>query len=152
MNLNTGLIHRPPPSTQCIKVEEGEPYNTKVSSEYARQGTGRDEPVIIYIPNYFDINDVYRVGERLQERVEIEGPLHYKADIYTQKGIYSVDAAEADLPSAARYLLESRPEPEVHHLPSSSPQSSSCEVVAASSFVSFSRRTSTSGCFPIQFA
>lgn len=85
-------------------IEENEIYSAKVSTKYGREQENRDNHVIVvYTPNYFDQEDVFRVRELLRDECGIEETLYYKPDIYTRKGIYADTAQEMGLPGASRY-------------------------------------------------
>lgn len=85
-------------------VKKNEIYSAKVSSKYGREQENRDNHVIvIYTPNYFDKDDIFRVRELLRDTCGIKESLYYKPDIYTRKGIYADTAQEMGLPGASRY-------------------------------------------------
>ena len=85
-------------------IKENEIYAAKVSTKYGREQENRDNHVIVvYTPNYFDEDDVFRVRELLRNKCGIEETLYYKPDIYTRKGIYADTAREMGLPGASRY-------------------------------------------------
>lgn len=85
-------------------VKENEIYAVKVSTKYGREQENRDNHVIVvYTPNYFDKDDVFRVRELLRDKCGIEETLYYKPDIYTRKDIYADTAHEMGLPGASRY-------------------------------------------------
>lgn len=85
-------------------VKENEIYAAKVSTKYGREQEDRDNHVIVvYTPNYFDKDDVFRVRELLRDKCGIEETLYYKPDIYTRKGIYADTAREMGLLGASRY-------------------------------------------------
>lgn len=91
---------------RCVErlVAEDEIYQAKVSSKMGRQRESRDEHVIVvYTPNYFDKDDVFRVRGLLREQCGIDETLYYKPDIYSRKGIYADTAEERGLPGASRY-------------------------------------------------
>ena len=85
-------------------VKENKIYSAKVSTRHGREQENRDNHVIVvYTPNYFDQDDVFRVRELLREECGIEETLYYKPDIYTRKGIYADTAQEMGLPGASRF-------------------------------------------------
>ncbi|ELZ08331.1 hypothetical protein C479_13368 [Halovivax asiaticus JCM 14624] len=86
-------------------VKENEIYSAKVTAKYGREEENRGNHVIVvYTPNYFDKEDVFRVRELLRNKCGIEETLYYKPDIYTRKGIYADTAQERGLPGASRYF------------------------------------------------
>ncbi|QLC32850.1 DUF1917 domain-containing protein [Halarchaeum sp. CBA1220] len=85
-------------------VKENEIYAAKVSTKYGRKQENRENHVIVvYTPNYFDKDDVFRVRELLRNKCGVDETLYYKPDIYTRKGIYADTAQEMGLPGASRY-------------------------------------------------
>ena len=50
--------------------------------------------IVVYTPNYFDKNNVFRVRGLLREQCGIDGMLYHKPDIYSRKGIYADTAEE----------------------------------------------------------
>lgn len=86
-------------------VEENKIYSAKVSTKFGREQENRaNHVIVVYTPNYFDQDDVFRVRELLREECGIEETLYYKPDIYTRKGIYVDTAQEMGLPGASRYV------------------------------------------------
>ena len=79
-------------------------FSAKVSTKWGREAKGQDTHVIVvYTPNYFDTDDVFRVRDSLRTRCGIDATLYYKPDLWTTKGIYGATAAEFGLPRASRY-------------------------------------------------
>lgn len=79
-------------------------WQAKVSTKRGRRRRNKDTHVIVvYTPNYFDTDDVFRVRDVLHE-IGVEEELRYKPDIYTDRGIYPETAADWNLESAARYI------------------------------------------------
>lgn len=91
---------------ECVKqlVDENVVYRAKVSTKWSREDTGREDYVIVvYTPNYFDTEDVYRVRDALRDHCGINDTVYYKPDLWTKKNIYSETAKEHGLPGASRY-------------------------------------------------
>lgn len=91
---------------RCVRtlVDENVVSSAKVSTKWGRESKGRDSHVIVvYTPNYFDTDDVFRVRESLRARCGFDATLYYKPDLWTTKGIYGATAAEYGLPRASRY-------------------------------------------------
>jgi hypothetical protein len=85
-------------------VKEDEIYAAKVSTKYGREQGNRDTHVlVVYTPNYFDKDDVFRVRELLRDTCGLKETLYYKPGIYTREGIYADTAQEMGLPGASRY-------------------------------------------------
>ena len=86
-------------------VEDGTLWAAKVMTQ-----TGYDElpyeeyMIVVYTPNYFDIDDVTRVREHLRTAYDVTHELYYKPDIYTAEGIVAESAAEFGLSVPARYI------------------------------------------------
>ncbi|KAK2141911.1 hypothetical protein LSH36_1020g00020 [Paralvinella palmiformis] len=61
----------------------------KVSSRSSAQDTqGQKHVICVYTKDFTDTEDVFRVEKELRS-LDINGPLWYKADIYTTLGIYA---------------------------------------------------------------
>jgi len=63
-----------------------------------------DYMLVVYTPNYFDQDDVFRVRDHLREAHGVTHEIYYKPDIYTAKGIVAETAAEFGLSKPARYV------------------------------------------------
>lgn len=86
-------------------AKENKIYSAKVSTKYGREQENQDNHVIVvYTPNYFDKDDVFRVRELLRDECEIEETLYYKPNIYTREDIYADTAQEMGLPGASRFF------------------------------------------------
>ncbi|NIR49196.1 MAG: DUF1917 domain-containing protein, partial [Phycisphaerae bacterium] len=90
----------------CVKllVDEKEVFGAKVSTKWGHAARGGDNYVIVvYTPNYLDVEDVFRVREVLRDRCGVESVLYYKPDLYTKKRIYADTARDLGLPGASRF-------------------------------------------------
>jgi len=86
------------------RVEEGDVYQAKVSTARGRDEEGGDEHVVVvYTPNYFDEEDVFRVRDVLRDECGVDERIYYKPDWYTANSIYRDTAEEMGLPGASRY-------------------------------------------------
>ncbi len=79
-------------------------FGAKVSTKWGHAARGGDNYVIVvYTPNYLDVEDVFRVREVLRDRCGVESVLYYKPDLYTKKRIYADTARDLGLPGASRF-------------------------------------------------
>lgn len=60
--------------------------------------------LVVYTPNYFERDDVYRVCDHLRDEYGVTHELYYKPDVYTAKGIVAATADEFGLSRPARYV------------------------------------------------
>jgi len=60
--------------------------------------------IVVYTPNYFDVDDVFRVRAYLHEEYDVTRELFYKPDMYTALGIVADSAAEFGLERPARFV------------------------------------------------
>jgi len=60
--------------------------------------------IVVYTPNYFDVDDVFRVRAYLREEYDVMRDLFYKPDMYTALGIVADSAAEFGLEQPARFV------------------------------------------------
>ncbi len=60
--------------------------------------------IVVYTPNYFDVDDVFRVRTHLREEYDVTRELLYKPDMYTALGIVADSAAEFGLEQPARFV------------------------------------------------
>lgn len=71
--------------------------------------TGADElpygeyVLVVYTPNYFDTDDVFRVRDYLRDVHDVTGTISYKPDLYSRKGIVAETAGEWGLSRPARF-------------------------------------------------
>lgn len=71
---------------------------------YAELSTYDDYLIAVYTPNYLERHDVDRVREHLRRVHGVNGPIRYKPDLYTAKGIVDETTGEFGLERAARYV------------------------------------------------
>lgn len=85
-------------------VADGAFWDAKVATATCYEELDHENYVVcVYLPNYFDREDVDRVRERLRSEHGIDDELRFKPDVYTTKGIYPPTAEEFGLESEARY-------------------------------------------------
>ncbi|WP_440772822.1 putative phosphothreonine lyase domain-containing protein [Natronorubrum sp. DTA28] len=85
-------------------VSAGVIWDAKVMTATGMAELPYDEyMIVVYTPNYFDTDDVFRVREHLRETYDCSSPLRYKPDIYSKKGIVAETASEWGLERPARF-------------------------------------------------
>lgn len=86
-------------------IDDNVLHFAKVSTAWqeAQRADGDSHIFIIYTPNYFDTDDVYRVRDALRHKLYATQDLSYKPDYYTACGVYPNTIDEFDLPSSARF-------------------------------------------------
>jgi hypothetical protein len=62
-------------------VDETVLFSAKVSTEWGRKAKDQDTHVVVYTPNYFDTDDVFRVRDSLRARCGVDTTLYYKPDL-----------------------------------------------------------------------
>lgn len=87
----------------CEMVAGGRVWRAKVPTKWRQESREEDAYVVlVYTPNYFCVDDVWRVRQVLRE-CGVTEEIPYKPDIYTMEEVYPDTVAEHGLPSVARY-------------------------------------------------
>lgn len=75
-------------------VRNGDIWTAKVSTKWSREEKGYDDHLIaVYVPNYFDTDDVFRVRDLLRDTLDLTDELDFKPDYYTKQGLTVPEAA-----------------------------------------------------------
>ena len=79
-------------------------WGAQVTTTWGRKRSGdKKHSLMIYTPNYFDEDDVFRVRELLREECDIDRTIKYKPDIYNMLHINKFNAESLGLPGQNRY-------------------------------------------------
>lgn len=97
--------------TQMLElVDEGEVYDAQVGTAWHQQArSSRSDRYFLAaaVPNYFDVDDVHRVGELVHSRgiVDPGGVFSFKPVLYSQLGIHKYTARNYGMESSTRFTL-----------------------------------------------
>lgn len=104
------IVERPPEAidefwTAVVDDVDAERFwDAKVTTRFGREAFEEaDHAVLVFTPNYFERDDVYRVRRRLREVHGVTEEIRYKPDVYTLDGIYEETLGEYGASDSARF-------------------------------------------------
>lgn len=79
-------------------------FQAKTSTQFDHPQYSNDHHIVlVYTPNYFDTDDVFRVRRILADEFGLTQKLKYKPDVYTYNNVYPHTITESGLPSEGRF-------------------------------------------------